>query len=82
MVGVTLSECSRCGSEGKLLYTGRPGAFSNFDESFFPSEAFEACPDCSGEGELEVCEACLQPFAISQGREVCGCAELAWLDAA
>ena len=82
MIGITTSECPRCQGEGVLLFAGRPGAFSSLEESFVPSEALRACPDCSGEGELEVCAECLQPLTIQRGREVCGCAELAWLDAA
>ena len=82
MVGVTVSECPRCQGEGSLLYAGRPGDFSSLEESFLPSEALKACPDCSGAGEVEVCADCLRPFTVQRGREVCGCAELVWLDAA
>ncbi len=81
MVGVTLSECLRCQGEGLLLYTGCPGEFSSLEESFLPTEALHACPDCCGDGEVEVCAECRHPFTIQRGREVCGCA-VAWLDAA
>lgn len=82
MVGVTVNECPRCQGEGVLLSAGRPGEFLSFEESFLPSEALHTCPDCFGEGEIEVCADCSQPFTIQRGREVCGCAELVWLDAA
>ena len=68
--------CGFCQGEGTVLSVGRPGAFSRELETFLPSETFSECPLCFGQGKLEVCGGCLEPFQIVRGREVCGCATL------
>jgi RecJ-like exonuclease len=66
------TDCPECQGEGYLL-TFKTG-FSSRYETFEESESFEGCKLCKGEGFLEVCAICLQPFKVVQGIEVCGCA--------
>ena len=66
--------CGFCQGEGTVLSVGRPGSFSSGEETFLPSETFSECPMCFGEGRLEVCQSCGEPFEVVRGREVCGCA--------
>ena len=68
--------CDFCGGEGYLLGPGQPGVYSYPDEAFLPSEPFSACPECDGEGKLEVCATCHQPFVIFEGVEACTCIRL------
>ena len=69
-------ECSYCNGEGYLLSFGQPGEFSSADLAFLPSESFSACPNCDGEGCVEVCAECLSPLVVHRGEEVCACSKL------
>lgn len=82
MGGLIGLECLHCQGEGELLWTGRPGEYSPVDASFLPSEGFAPCPECDGEGKIEVCATCLQPCVIRSGREYCTCAVLSLPQAA
>jgi len=73
MNDLTILECSRCQGEGYLLSVGRPGEFSEQDMTFLPSESCSPCPECEGQGEIEVCVDCLESFVIRGGEEVCRC---------
>lgn len=66
-------DCWRCGGEGHLLHTGAAAIFSGSLEAYLPAEGYALCPLCYGEGELEVCAECREPFEIVGGAEVCAC---------
>jgi RecJ-like exonuclease len=63
--------CPACQGEGYSLRLS--GIFADREEVYLPSESLEPCPDCAGEGVLEVCAVCLQVPAIMNGCEVCEC---------
>jgi RecJ-like exonuclease len=72
---MTIIDCPHCQGEGYLLAFGN-ARFSSQSESYEPDEAFELCTQCNGEGKLEVCALCLEPFQIIQGLEACGCDQI------
>ncbi len=76
------ADCPTCAGEGALLSQGRPGAFSAHEEAYDPSETWLECLDCLGEGRLEVCGECREPWRVVAGLEVCGCRRAPWLQAA
>ena len=69
-------DCPLCQGEGKVLAMGAPLHFSNELGTYMPNESEHLCPDCWGEGTLEVCAGCQEPLQIVKGKEVCACDEL------
>lgn len=71
--------CPECSGEGVLLSVGAPGVYSAVDDAFSPSEMLEACDRCGGDGVVEACAACGEPFGESaligiEGAPGCSCA--------
>jgi DnaJ-class molecular chaperone len=76
VLGGTMSskiiDCPNCQGEGYGLAIGNM-TFSSRDEVYEESEVFVVCKTCKGEGKLEVCSICLEPYQIDQGIEICAC---------
>ena len=75
-VNFEIVECAQCEGEGHVLHLGAASIFSGSAEAYLPAEGYMLCPLCHGEGEIEVCSQCREPFEIVGGREVCACAML------
>jgi len=64
-------DCPDCQGEGYVICFQL--RFSVSSETFEPSEHYQICKSCFGEGSTEVCSFCKSGFQIKEGLEVCQC---------
>ncbi len=77
---VKLDDCPACQGEGVIIHI--EAGYSTTHLAFEAEESYQPCELCLGEGKLELCVYCHEPFAIKQGREVCGCQSIGLANAA
>ena len=68
---VIKQDCPCCQGEGFIIHLDP--RFSKYNLAFEPEEAYQTCEHCQGEGWLEVCPYCKEPFSIREGQEICRC---------